>query len=53
MQAIEAMTAEALNAIDATVAEIGGTVAGEATGSEITQILSSRPDTGHPDDRPA
>ena len=48
MQAIEAMTVEALDAIDATVAEIG-TGTGEATGSEITQILSGQPDTGQPD----
>ena len=48
MQAIEAMAAEALDAIDATVAEIR-TGTGEATGSEITQILSGQPDTGQPD----
>ena len=45
MQAIEAMTAEALDAIDATVAEIR-TGTGEATGSEITQILGGLPGTG-------
>jgi hypothetical protein len=49
MEAIETMAAEALDAIDATAAEIAGTVTGEATGSETTQFLNTRIVTAQPE----
>ena len=49
MEAIETMASQALDAIDASAAEIAGTVAGEVSGSEITQYLKIRLVTAQPE----